>query len=313
MFRMTVHSRAALPWLPLHSVHLGHRPPRPTLWAGIVTLHRQLPIGLQRKAAARQTDRAAREEQLSTTDSPGEIRSERRGAVLLLTIAREHKRNALSREMVAHLVSLVTDAAADNSVVAVVLTGQGSQSFCAGADMNEQREDPATSMTLPVVEAITRFPKPFIAAINGFAHGGGAWIASACDLRFGSPGAEFRFPGASYGMAIGAAHLPRIVGSAFAREIIFTAKRVSSEEALRVGLLNGVFGSDALLAETLDLAGAVAVNSLPALMGSKAVIDATMPIEEALALEAAVNSELRSSVDTASRFGRAASRVLGAG
>ena len=88
--------------------------------------------------------------------------------------------------------------------------------------------------------AVASFRKPLIAAINGICYGGGALVAINCDIRIASDTAAFRFPGAAYGLVVGGAQLPRIIGPAFAKDLLFTGRVVRAEEALRIGLVNTV-------------------------------------------------------------------------
>ena len=96
------------------------------------------------------------------------------------------------------------------------------------------------------VVRVARFAKPLIAAVNGYAFGGGAVLAVSCDIRIASERASFRFPGASYGLVVGGSQLPRIVGAPKAKELIFTARTVDAQEAERIGLVNHVVPHDAL-------------------------------------------------------------------
>jgi enoyl-CoA hydratase len=120
-----------------------------------------------------------------------------------------------------------------------------------------------------------------------------------------------KFHGASYGLAPGGATLPRIVGEAKAKELLFTCDEVLAEEALRIGLLNQIVPSSQTLAAAIAMAERIAANSPRALRVLKETINLALPIDEALAHEEAATRELRGSPDQASRFRQAAARVVG--
>jgi enoyl-CoA hydratase/carnithine racemase len=162
--------------------------------------------------------------------------------------------------------------------------------------------------------AIDRFansPLPIIAAINGYCYGGGAALAISCDIRLASELATFRLPGAEYGLVVGAAAFPRLVGAARAKELILTAKRFSAIEAEKWGFVNSLFSADLLLVEALDMADAISKNSTIAVRESKRVIDAATLDQATLSLENEINSRLRGSEDQVTRFNKATKRVTG--
>jgi enoyl-CoA hydratase len=157
---------------------------------------------------------------------------------------------------------------------------------------------------------LSKVKKPLVGAINGYAYGGGAVFAIACDIRICSENAAFRFVGASYGLVVGASRLPVLVGPAIAKELIFTARTVDAEEAQRIGLANRIVPQAELLEITLDLASRIAEQSQPAVLASKEVIDlATLDIEAARR-EYDWNLELRQSDEHRERFRAAAERVV---
>ena len=160
-----------------------------------------------------------------------------RPGVLLLSLNRPASHHALNRELASTLVSAIDKAETDEAIKAIVITGTGNKAFCAGQDMVEEKDrDRALGEKVSAYIAIDRFsdtPMPLIAAVNGYCFGGGAALACACDIRLASENATFRFPGAEYGLVVGAAALPRIVGVAKAKEFILTAKRIEAQEAKR--------------------------------------------------------------------------------
>jgi enoyl-CoA hydratase len=159
------------------------------------------------------------------------------------------------------------------------------------------------------IARVAAFPKPAIAAVNGYAFGGGAVLACACDLRLASERASFRFPGASYGLVVGGSQLPRIVGAPKAKELIFTARVVDAQEAERIGLVNRLVPHDELDATAWELALQIAQQSPPAVRWSKAVIDAATTVERGVTLETEANRALRGSPDHVARFRDATKRV----
>ena len=137
------------------------------------------------------------------------------------------KRNAFNRELSRSFVAALDGLEASAAVRAIVLTGTG-DAFCAGADMTEalaaiDNGRGGNGMAMAALR-VARCTKPVIGAINGFAFGGGAVLACACDIRIASERASFRFPGAEYGLVVGATVLPRLIGPALAKELIFTAR-----------------------------------------------------------------------------------------
>jgi len=158
---------------------------------------------------------------------------------------------------------------------------------------------------------LVRVAKPLIAAVNGYAYGGGAVFAINCDIRIASEHARFRFVGASYGLSVGASQLPRLVGGPIAKELIFTARTVDAEEALRIGLVNQVEPLARLEDAVLEMAGAIAQNSPEAIRASKEVIDIATANKDAARRELEHNLKLRGSEEHRERFRQAAERVLG--
>ena len=234
--------------------------------------------------------------------------------VALLRMNRPEKRNAFNRELSLAVAGLMEELEADDDIRVVVLTGVG-QAFSAGADMTEalasvESGGRGDGMAQAVVR-VGAFRKPIIAAVNGYAFGGGAVLALSCDIRIASEQASFRFPGASYGLVVGGSQLPRVVGTAKAKELIFTARTVEAQEAERIGLVNQVVAHDALDEAAMVLARQIAEQSPNAVRWSKAVIDAATTVEKGFTLEVEANRALRGSDDHISRFRDATERVAG--
>jgi enoyl-CoA hydratase len=241
---------------------------------------------------------------------------ERSGPTAVIRLNRPEKHHAINSVMSRELIECLDALDADDDVRVIVLTGAGEKSFCAGADMSEAMargtdgrgtNDSAAQAAL----RLSQVRKPLLAAVNGYAYGGGAVFAVACDIRVASKTARFRFVGASYGLSVGASQLPRLVGAAMAKELIFTARTVDADEALRIGLVNRVMPLADLEATVTEMAHAIAQNSPAAVRASKEVIDlATLNID-AVKREGEHNRELRASEDHRSRFRAATERVTG--
>jgi methylglutaconyl-CoA hydratase len=177
------------------------------------------------------------------------VRVEQRGGVVVWTIARPDRMNAMSRAVLTSLGSLSREAATNGSVRAIVITGEGDRAFSAGADLKERQQmsddDVRAQIELYRSELgpLDRSPKPVVAAINGLALGGGLELALCCDLRVAAATAEFALPETSLGIIPGAGgtqRLPRIVGEGRAKEMILLGRRVTAAEALAWGLVNRI-------------------------------------------------------------------------
>jgi enoyl-CoA hydratase/carnithine racemase len=239
---------------------------------------------------------------------------ERRGRVGLVTLHRPEKLNALSSALIDQLDQAIRELDADDDIGAIVITGAGERAFSAGGDMAEEvaaLEESADRPRLSASAVVRAARKPTIAAIRGYCFGGGALLSIECDIRIGGEDARFKFHGASYGRAPGGASLPRIVGEAKAKELLFSGDEISSSEALRVGLLNQVVPPGEVVDVAVALAQRIAANSPAAVRALKETIDLALPIDRALEHEHEVNREMGHSTDSASRFRNAAERVIG--
>ena len=242
---------------------------------------------------------------------------ERDGPLAILRLNRPEKRNAVNRQMSLELAQALDELAAEEGVLALVLTGSGDRAFCAGADMGEAVAEQERGAYRSPDEAgnpygkLLHFPKPAIAAVNGYAFGGGAVLAINCDIRVAAEVASFRFVGATYGLVVGASQLPRVVGAAKAKELIFTARVVSAQEALSIGLVNQVVPPSELMETVLGMARAIAANSPAAVRLSKEVIEAATFVPGAAERERQANRVLRAGAEHRQRFRQAAARVTG--
>ena len=192
--------------------------------------------------------------------------------VARLTLDNPEMRNAMSEEMTSSWVRAIDDLAADRSVRAVLVTGAGS-AFCSGGNTSWISSEPDATVDhlrermMPFYRAwlsIRRLEVPTIAAVNGHAIGAGLCLALACDLRFAASGAKLGVPFVKLGMHAGMAGsylLPNVVGEAHARDLLLTGRVVEAEEALRIGLVSRVIGSEDFADETLAIAADVATNA----------------------------------------------------
>jgi len=207
------------------------------------------------------------------TSSPGHLRVERPSeGVVLLTLDNPVMRNAMSDEMTASWVAAVEEVAADPSVRAVVVTGEGS-AFCSGGNTSWIASEPDASVDrlrsrmLPFYRAwlsIRRLEVPTIAAVNGAAIGAGLCLALACDIRYAAAGAKLGVPFNKLGMHAGMAGtwlLPDVVGPAHARDLLLTGRVVEAEEALRLGLVSRVIDPGTFLDEVLATAAGIAATA----------------------------------------------------
>ncbi len=251
-----------------------------------------------------------------TEENP--LLTERHGDVLLVTMNRPHRHHALNRALSDALNQAFT-AAVDDGVRVVVLTGGGEKAFCAGADMleasgvesDEDGQSPLPKGAAIAINAVAGCPLPVIAAINGYCYGGGPAIAVCCDILLASDTATFRLPGSEYGLVVGAATLPRLVGASKAKELIYTARKFDANEAERAGLLSRVLPQSELLGEAMAMAEQIAGHSAAAVQGAKRVIDLATLSAEAPALEDSLNKDLRGSPEQSERFRSATKNVTG--
>lgn len=241
---------------------------------------------------------------------------EREGHVATIRLNRPDKHNAINSVMSREMIEALDAIEADDDVRVIVLTGAGDKAFCAGADMAEAVQVQTTGrdgkdFAAQAAIRLARVKKPVIAAVNGHTYGGGAVFAIACDIRIASDTARFRFVGASYGLSVGASQLPRLVGAPMAKELIFTARTVDADEALRIGLVNHVIEPAELSHFVVEMANQIAQNSTAAVRASKEVIDIATSTKDAAKREMEHNAALRQSEEHRSRFKAAAERVTG--
>jgi enoyl-CoA hydratase len=203
------------------------------------------------------------------------------GHVALLTINRPEALNALNTNVLQDLSRAVDQAEADENVYVLVITGAG-KAFVAGADISQMKDFSAVEAKAfaeyanELFSKITRLSKPSIAAINGYALGGGCELALACDIRLAGVKAKFGQPEVGLGITPGfggTQRLPRIVGPSKAKELIFTAETIDAQEALRIGLVSKVVEQEELMNAALEMANKIASNAQIAVRKSKDAIN----------------------------------------
>jgi enoyl-CoA hydratase len=214
-----------------------------------------------------------------------------------LMINRPKVLNALNMETLKEIQLALQEVKEDSGMKVLIVTGAGEKAFVAGADIAEMKgmnsvEALAFSklghLTLKMLQDVDR---PVIAAVNGFALGGGTEIALACDFIYASENAKFGLPEVTLGIFPGfggTQRLSRLIGKGRAKELIFTGKMVSAQEALQIGIVNRVFPQATLLEETKKAAGQIAANGPIGIRLAKMVIEGgfNMDLAEACSLEA---------------------------
>lgn len=201
----------------------------------------------------------------------------------IVTLNRPDKLNAMNRLLSQELRDAVKRFEADDAIGCIVVTGTGERAFSAGGDIHEQREDDHR-LAPEELDArrgrgsyeIAACRKPTVGMINGLAYGGAAVLASSLDLRVGCEASRFRFLAAAYGRINATWTLPNQVGWPIAKELLFTARIVEAEEALRIGLLNHLVPQQELRRKTMEIARSIAGNNRAAVMGVKELLLAHM-------------------------------------
>ena len=218
------------------------------------------------------------------------------GHIATITINKPQVLNALSTEVLTDLNQALDEVEKAGNIYAVVITGAGEKSFVAGADISEMKDKNKTQAAEygafgnKVFLRIENFPCPVIAAVNGFALGGGCELAMACDIRIASETARFAQPETGLGITPGfggTQRLARLVGAGRAKELIYTCRPIKAEEALAIGLVNKVTKPEALMQETLAMAQTICQKAPFAIKQAKAAVNKGLQvsIDKALAIE----------------------------
>ena len=221
------------------------------------------------------------------------IKYEEEGMVGLLTINRPKALNALNSQVLEELDKTL-ESIDKNKIRALIITGAGEKSFVAGADIGEmsslsKKEGEAFGKKgNDVFRKLETFPIPVIAAVNGFALGGGCEISMSCDIRICSDNAIFGQPEVGLGITPGfggTQRLARLVGPGMAKQMIYTAKNIKADEALRIGLVNAVYPQNELLNEAKKLAETIARQAPIAVRNSKKAINDGLQVDMDKAIE----------------------------
>ena len=247
---------------------------------------------------------------MTTTLTSGyrNLQVERRDALTVLTIHRPEVLNALNRDTLSEIEDCGRRFVADPEQGALIVTGSGEKSFISGADINELAVlDPRGAEEISrfgqrVLDVLAESPKPVIAAINGYAFGGGCELALACHLRLAAENAVLGLPEVTLGIIPGyggTQRLPRLTGLARALELMLTGRRVKADEAERIGLVNRVVPAAELMPETEKLARTILKNGPLAV---SAILEAVarglpLPLSDGLRLESGLFGILAASED----------------
>ncbi|GAB4538649.1 MAG: enoyl-CoA hydratase-related protein [Haliangiales bacterium] len=226
----------------------------------------------------------------------------------LITIDRPKALNALSSVVLSELSTAITELELSDDVRAVIVTGAGEKAFVAGADIAEMESlGPVQAQALAEMggnlgHAIETSAKPYIAAVGGFALGGGLELALACDFIYAASTAKLGLPEVTLGVIPGfggTQRLPRRVGVAKAKEMIFSGKMVGAEEALQIGLVDAVFEQDEVVERAAQMCQTIAQNGPLAVAEAKRLVHLgqSMTLESAIALEQRVFAGLFATED----------------
>jgi len=207
------------------------------------------------------------------------------GAVATVVFNRPKTRNAISLAMWSEIARVTEGLAKDDGVRAIVYRGAGTEAFASGADISEFEQnrkdlDTATAYTTQTeaaYRAVRECPKPTVAMVFGFCMGGAMAIAMACDLRFAAQGSKFGIPAARLSIIYGldpVHQLVDLVGPAYAKDILYSARALEADEALRIGFIQRLLPAAELEAYTYDYLGKVAANAPLSIRGTKAQVQA---------------------------------------
>ena len=210
------------------------------------------------------------------------ILTAKEGHVATITINRPKALNALSTQVLTELNAALDEVAADQDVYALVITGAGEKSFVAGADIAEMKDKSVEEAAVygkfgnEVFRKIETFRCPVIAAVNGFALGGGCELAMSCDIRVASENAVFGQLEVGLGITPGfggTQRLARLVGAGIAKEMIFTARNIKADRAAEIGLVNKVVAAEELMPTVMKMAAGIAKNAPIAVAYAKKAIN----------------------------------------
>jgi enoyl-CoA hydratase len=215
---------------------------------------------------------------------------DKKNGIALLTINRPTALNSLNRSVLDSLLKALTDMSQDEEVKVIILTGSGNKSFVAGGDIREmstltvQQAIAFARQGQHLMHYISQIAKPVIAAVNGYALGGGLELALACDFIYASENARLGLPEVTLGIIPGfggTQKLGRIIGRSRAHELIYTGKSLTATEAKEWGLVNAVFPADELLERVVDTAHTIASNGLIGVAHAKEAVRIGLDMSEA--------------------------------
>jgi len=219
-------------------------------------------------------------------------------SVGIITLNRPERLNAITDDLLRNFIEKLTVAKHDQEVASVILTGTG-KSFCAGEDLKETSQGKTTAQWVREIDGLQEIQrvilglgKPLIAAVRGYAVGGGLEFALSCDIRIAAQDAKFGFPETGIGLTVttaGTKLITQIVGLGKAKEMIFTGEFVDAQEALKIGLVNAVVPEERLIEEALNVCRKINSRSALALRLSRIAIDQGLhsSFEQTLEIEAA--------------------------
>lgn len=216
------------------------------------------------------------------TDFKNLIVEDKESGIRIIKVNRPDALNALNSETLAELYVVLQETARNSAVRVVVFTGEGDKSFIAGADITEMKDKSASEgtnfakMGHDVAKFLDQMQKPTIAAVNGFALGGGTEMAIACDFILASEKAVFGQPEVSLGIIPGfgaTIRLSKYVGLPMAKELIFSGRKVKADEAKEIGLVNHVYPAEGFMNQVLEVARSISLNSALAVQKSKKLLN----------------------------------------
>jgi len=227
---------------------------------------------------------------MSTSTRTDAMLVDREGAIGWITFSNPARRNAVSLAMWQALHAIVHELAEDDAVRAIVVKGAGNQAFVSGADISEFEQLRSSRETVrtynhaaeQATEALRKVGKPTIAMIRGFCIGGGVSVALSCDLRIAGTGSRFGVPAARLGLGYefaGVRKLVNVVGPAYAKEIFYTARQFSADEALAMGLVNRVVADDGLESAVRECANGIAANAPLTVASIKTLVEQALKDE----------------------------------
>ena len=227
----------------------------------------------------------------------------------IVTVNRPESLNAMNKDVVIEFISKIEGLLSEEDIRVIIITGSGEKAFIAGADiklmqkMNKSEAYEFANLGHKLANTIENSDKPVIAAVNGFALGGGSEIALACHIRVASDNAVFAQPEVKIGLLPGwggTQRLPRIIGKGLANELIITGRNVDAQEALEIGLVNRVVSKEELINTCVDIAQLIIKNSPNAISESIKLINLSSGTEltDGLSSEAKTFSELFETEET---------------